>query len=121
MLETNLRIVEGGTDLRIPVRYAKVETSLLTDEVKERACILVASRQQLGARPVPGQENQLVVLSRVPLRPLRVDDENATMVIGDLLSEHCELGFTGSSGGVIPHYWNAHCSRIFRFLQACGG
>ena len=27
MLETNLRIVEGGTNLRIPVRYAKVETS----------------------------------------------------------------------------------------------
>lgn len=101
MLETNLRIAEGGTDLRIPVRYAKVETSLLTDEVKERACNLLGSRQQLGARPVPGQENQLVVLSSVPLRALRIEDENATMVIEDLLSAHCELRLSDSVGRVV--------------------
>ena len=101
MLETNLRIVEGGTNLRIPVRYAKVETALLTDEVKERACNLLGSRQKLGARPVPGQENQLVVLSNAPLRALKIEDENATMMIEDLLRDDCELHFSESIGRVV--------------------
>jgi hypothetical protein len=98
MLETNIRIVEGGTGLRLPVRYAKVETALLTSEVLERACNLLGFRKQLGARPVPGQENELVVLSDRPLSGLRTEDENATMTIEDLLREHCELGFAEGIG-----------------------
>ena len=91
MLETNLRIVEGGTALRLPVRYAKVEIAHVTREQIERACNILSFRHQLAARPFPGRENELVVLSDGPLRGLTVEDENATMTIEDSGKDGCEL------------------------------
>ena len=41
MIETNLRIVSGGTALLAPVRYASVKTAHLRSEELERACNLL--------------------------------------------------------------------------------
>ncbi len=101
MLETNLRIVAGGTGLRVPVRYAKVETAHLTREELERGCNLLSFRHQLAARPVPGSEDQLVVLSDRPLRGLKVEDEKATMTIGDVGKDGCELTSEDATAKII--------------------
>lgn len=101
MLETNLRIVAGGTGLRVPVRYASVKTAHLTPEDLERACNLLGYRQQLSARPVPGQENELVVLSDKPLRGLKIEDENATLTIEDASKDGCKLSLADSLGKIV--------------------
>ena len=96
------------------IQVTRRRKHLVTDEVKERGSVRIFS--VLANNWVPDLCRVSVTsrrLSRVPLRALRVDDENATMVIGDLLSEHCELRFSGSSGGVIvapllERAWLAH-------------
>ena len=103
MLETNLRIVEGGTGLRVPVRYAKVEIAHVTREQLERACNILTFRHHLPARPFPGRDNELVVLSDGPLRDLKVEDENATMTVEDAGKDGCELSIgDGITETVVP-------------------
>jgi hypothetical protein len=103
MLETNLRIAEGGTALRVPIRYATVEIAHVTREQIERACNILSYRHQLAARPFPGRENELVVLSDGPLRGLTVEDENATMTIEDVGKGACELSIgDGITETVVP-------------------
>src|SRR6266478_3935020 len=101
MLETNLRIVDGGVDVRVPVRYARVEGSHLTTATLERACNLLGHRHQVAARPLPKCENELIVLSDRPIRALKIEDENATISIADAGREGAELQVTGALGAMV--------------------
>jgi hypothetical protein len=101
MIETNMRIVAGGSDLSVPVRYARVGTAHVTRENLERACNLLGHRYQLAARPVPKQENELIVLSEKPLRGLKVEDENATVTIEDAGNDGCDIDLTDDIGRIV--------------------
>ena len=101
MLETNLRIVAGGVGVRVPVRYATVEGAHLTCETLERACNLLGHRHQLAARPLPRCENELIVLSDKPLRSLKIEDENATITVGDMGREGSELQVMDDLGMIV--------------------
>lgn len=101
MLETNLRIVDGGVDVRVPVRYARVEGSHLTTATLERACNLLGHRHQLAARPLPKSENELIVLSDRPIRALKIEDENATITVADAGREGAELQVTDALGAMV--------------------
>ena len=81
MIETNLRIVSGGTALLAPVRYASVKTAHLRSEELERACNLLSYHHGLAARPVPGSENEIAILSERALSAIKIEDESATMTI----------------------------------------
>src|SRR5437762_4176306 len=84
MLETNLKIVSGGMTVRVPVRYARLVGAHLSSEISQRTCNLLGSRYQLAARPVPGSENQLIVLSDTRIPSLSIEEENQTVTVEDL-------------------------------------
>jgi hypothetical protein len=103
MLETNLKILTEGMSIRVPVRYANLEAAHLSSEIAQRTCNLLGSRYQLAARPVPGSENQLVVLSNTRIPSLRVEEENVTVTVDDLGREGAELQLNDELGkAVLP-------------------
>lgn len=98
MLETNLRIVAGGGALRVPVRYAAVETAHVTGKMLETACNVIRDRHRVAGKPVPGRTNEIVVLSSERLRPVKLEDENLTLTITDCERTGCELSLGTSEG-----------------------
>jgi hypothetical protein len=101
MLETNLKIVNGGMTVRVPVRYARLEGAHLSSEIAQRTCNLLGSRYQLAARPVPGSENQLIVLSDTRIPGLSIEEENQTVTVEDLGREGAELGLGDEVGKAV--------------------
>ena len=101
MLETNLKIVSGGMTVRVPVRYARLVGAHLSSEISQRTCNLLGSRYQLAARPVPGSENQLIVLSDTRIPSLSIEEENQTVTVEDLGREGAELGLGDEVGKAV--------------------
>ncbi len=98
MLETNIRVVIGGSAIRLPVRYAKVDAAHLTSKELERVCNLLNSRHHLPARPVGGSENEVVVVSDKPLSQLKVEDDNMTLIVRDAGTDGLSVGLEDVQG-----------------------
>ncbi len=100
MIETNLRIVSAGTNLRLPVRYATVKTAHTTSEAMERACNLLSYHYGVAARPVPGRENEIVVLAEGVFSPIRIEDESTTITVEDSGKDASALRLSDTIGRV---------------------
>ena len=72
MTETNIRIVEGGTNLQVVVRSLKVSGQDLTPDLMNKACDRLRKRRGLAAVPLPG-ENVILVATNKPVNPLKIE------------------------------------------------
>jgi hypothetical protein len=122
MIETNLRIVAGGTSLLVPVRYATVKTAHLTSEELERACNLLSYRHEVAARPVPGRECEIAVLSERALSSIKIEDESATMTIEDSGKDSCVLDVSDCVGkmvvpGLVERAFLVHLSSVTKLWR----
>ena len=83
MLETNIRIVQPGTGLRLVVRRASLEGPDLSNDLLERACGTLRYRYGLAAIPT-GRSGvrELLVAGNRPVPEIVVDGQGGRLVFG---------------------------------------
>lgn len=79
MIETNIRIVETGTKLKLGARYVKIKTLAPTATMLEKVCNRFESKH-LAAAYCP-QREQILVLTEDPFHPLEVKDDREGWII----------------------------------------
>lgn len=72
MIETNFRIVEGGTNLQLVVRSLKVSGQDLNPDLLNKACDRLRKRRGLAAVPMPSEDIILVATNK-PVKPLKIE------------------------------------------------
>ena len=81
MIETNIRIVEPGAELELLTRRVKIKTLEPSGEILEKVCNKFASR---GLAAVYCRvRKQILVLTRVPISPLEVKEDNWIVQVED--------------------------------------
>jgi len=129
MVETNVRVIEGGPDLKIRVREAIVQSPQTRAPDLERACTAVKNRYHLAANPAPGYGNRVLVLTSRALSPLTFVSDGSELQLVDCGGEPIELDLRSELGkAVIPRlveraillmvirsgkYWTLDSPRIF--------
>lgn len=81
MIETNVRLVEPGTELELDVRYARVEVSDDSPDLLWRACGALQGRG-LAAVPIP-RRAELVVAADRPVPRLDLRDQDWHLKVKD--------------------------------------
>ena len=81
MIETNIRIVEPGTNLYLWTRYAKILTLNPSAEMLEKVCNQFAS--QGSAAVYCRIRKQILVLTRLPISPFEVKEDNWIVQVED--------------------------------------
>lgn len=81
MLETNIRIVEGGPHLSLAVRRATVQGTDINSELLERTCGKLRHKFRLAAVPLKGQE--LLVATAHPIPTVRIETEDVALEVVD--------------------------------------
>ena len=82
MLETNIRIVQPGVNLRLNVRRADVISQDQSPELRQRACNALRKKHGLAAVPCPGR-NALFVLSSSPVPTLVLEEDDWRLEVRD--------------------------------------
>ena len=75
MIETNIRIVEPGVNLRFEVRCAEVITQDLSHDLLQRACGAIQKRHGLGAVVAPDKSSILVATHKSVPKVVVQDDD----------------------------------------------
>ncbi len=83
MIETNLRIVDGGPDLEEWTRRLIVSGSDVTPDRLERACGVLRYRHGLAAIPLRGDAQAVLVAHRGPVATVRLEDQNWEIALTD--------------------------------------
>jgi hypothetical protein len=83
VIETNLRIVEPGEDLRVVVRHARVSGSDLTADLLEKACGALRYRRRLAAVVVRGTVPGIIVATADRIPDVHLGDEEWELEITD--------------------------------------
>lgn len=83
MIETNLRIVDGGVDVEEWTRRLVISGSEITPDRIERACGVLRYRYGLAAVPTRGDIHSALVAHRDPVASVCVKDENWELTLTD--------------------------------------
>lgn len=83
MIETNIKIVRFGNELRLDVRQAKITTQDIIPELLERACNSVSSKHHFPAVRDGASRSQILVLSKGQVPKTIVEDDNWHLEIED--------------------------------------
>lgn len=101
MIELNLRIVEPGTALEIPVRHARIEGPSLTADLVELACSRLQTLRGLAAIParLAGYDGQpgLIVATARPVQRVHLEGEDWELDVVDDGVESATLSFANPS------------------------
>lgn len=84
MVETNARILEPGKDIAVPVRYASVQGTTNTPELREKVCYRLRCEHSLIAAPCQDQRGRLLVVADRPLPPRRMTVDEWEVDVTDL-------------------------------------
>lgn len=81
MVETNARILAPGKDIALPARYALVQATTNTPELREKVCYRLRREHGLIAVPCQDQRGRLLVVTDqpIPTRIMNVDDWEITV------------------------------------------
>jgi hypothetical protein len=95
MVETNIRIVDPGMDLSVPMRRAKVTATANSPDLLERACLRLRSAHGLAA--VPDDNGNLLIATVKPIPDLMLRENDWELSVKDdgqfeALSLRSELG-----------------------------
>ncbi|MDP9350111.1 MAG: hypothetical protein M3P51_00990 [Chloroflexota bacterium] len=83
MIETNIRVVNPGSRLYVPVRRVEVAGPHLTPDLLERACGSLRHRHGLAAVRAPGEGVCLLVAATAPVEPVCVEQEEWELELRD--------------------------------------
>jgi hypothetical protein len=92
MIETNLRIIRFGKELRFDVRRVEVSGHVTAPELLEKACNRLSSRHGLSAVRDSQNRNELLVHSNRPVPALVIEDENWRLDISDVGNRRLSFG-----------------------------
>lgn len=81
MVETNARVLAPGKDIALPVRYALVQGTTNTPELREKVCYRLRREHGLIAVPCQDRRGRLLVATdqSIPARQMTVDEWNITV------------------------------------------
>lgn len=81
MVETNTRILAPGKDIALPVRYAQVQGTTSTPEMREKVCYRLRREHGLIAVPCQNKRGRLLVATDqpVPTRQMTIDEWDLTV------------------------------------------
>lgn len=82
-LETNIRLIRHGVNLRIKVREALVEGTDLSPDIIQRACRTLQFRRGIAAIPHPTQQNRLLVAAAYPIKDVNLKESNWAVYVRD--------------------------------------
>lgn len=82
MIETNFRIVEGGTNLQLVVRSLKVSGQDVNPELLNKACDRLRKQRGLATVPLPGEDIILVATDK-PVKPLKIEKSDWYLEVED--------------------------------------
>lgn len=82
MIETNVRIVEPGVDLRLEVRCAEIITQDSSSDLLQRACGALQKRRGVAA-VVSMDKSSILVASREPVPNIIVQDDDWRLEVKD--------------------------------------
>jgi len=81
MIETNIRIVSPGTDLRLPIRRAQLRTASPDADLLELACLRLRARHGLAA--TPDEDGTILVATSRPIPKLDIKEKDRQLVLED--------------------------------------
>ncbi|HMO79571.1 MAG TPA: hypothetical protein PKD24_02150 [Pyrinomonadaceae bacterium] len=84
MIETNIRILRYGKDLRLNVRRATIKGHSTTAENSEKVCNRLSTKHGLSAVIDSSNKSEILVLSDRPVPPTIVEDENWRLEVNDI-------------------------------------
>lgn len=84
MIETNIKIVQFGNNLRLDVRRARVKTQNAVPELVEKTCNVLAGRHHLSAVKDGANRSQILVLSGERIPNLTLEGDNWHLEIEDI-------------------------------------
>jgi hypothetical protein len=83
MVETNIRILQSGMALSVPVRRARVTSTHTDPDLLEKVCSQLRRRHQLAAIPMPDEQASILVAGRRPIPAVRLEEETRAISIED--------------------------------------
>ena len=102
MIETNIKMVSEGLNMRLATRVAKVSGSQERADLLELACSRLKTRRHIAAVRHPHAENCLLVATNANVPPISFQEENWQITVEDA-NESLSLGFSDPLGEtVIP-------------------
>ncbi len=84
MIETNIKIVRFGSNLRLDVRRARVVTQNVVPELVEKTCNALAGRHHLSAVKDGANRSQILVLSNERIPKITLEGDNWHLEIEDI-------------------------------------
>ena len=82
MTETNIRIVNPGTELSLDTRYAQIEAQDSSPDLAERACSVLRTRYRLAAVPCPGMPG-ILVATQDPIQSVTLQGDDWSIEVRD--------------------------------------
>ncbi len=83
MIETNLRIVQPGADLRAWVKRARLSSQNITPDLAQKACNAIRNELGLAATPDPESREHLWVATRQPIKAMHSEGDEWVLEIAD--------------------------------------
>lgn len=83
MLETNIRIVYPGRNLYVWTRRATVQGTHYTPDLLEKCCGKLRYQHGIAAVKHPSQEASLLVASSLPIKAVKIEDEDWELDVVD--------------------------------------
>src|ERR1700686_3935745 len=97
MVETNIRVLRGGTDISLPIRMVHVSSTQDRVDLMELACSRLKSRLHLAAVVHPHAPDKLLVVSASPISTKTFVEDDWQLTIEDA-GNHDPLSLNDSVG-----------------------